>query len=80
MSNLPEQRKKWLIPRSHLFTAGFQQSIWKNKVSLGFEVENIFNKESYMEFKKPFTRSYFLKLNYDLIGFGDESSWGAMSL
>lgn len=79
MSNLPEQRKKWLIPRSHLFTAGFQQSIWKNKVSLGFEVENIFNKESYMEFKKPLQgRTFKIKLRFNW--FGDESSGGAMSL
>jgi len=79
MSDLPEQKKKWLIPRSHLFTAGFQQSFWKNKTSLGFEAENIFNQESFMEFKKPLQgRTFKLKLRFNW--FGDESSGGAMGL
>ncbi|HCC51064.1 MAG TPA: TonB-dependent receptor [Porphyromonadaceae bacterium] len=77
MSDLPEQKKKWLIPQSHLVTAGFQQSFWKNKISLGFEVENIFNDESYMEFKKPLQGRTF-KIKFRFNWFGDESSGGAM--
>lgn len=67
MSNLPEQRKKWLIPRSHLFTAGFQQSIWKNKVSLGFEVEIYSTRRAIWNLKSLY-KVVLLKLNYDLIG------------
>lgn len=79
MSSLPEQRKKWIIPSSHLFTVGLQQSFWHNNVSLGCEIENIFNKESYMEFKKPLQgRTFKVKLRFNL--FRDKTSGGAMSL
>lgn len=79
LSDLPEQRKKWSIPKSHIFTAGLQQSFWKNKISLGFEVENIFNQQSFMEFKKPLQGRTF-KIKLRLNWFGDETSGGAMSL
>ncbi len=79
MSNLPDQRQKWLIPASHIMTAGFQQSFWDNKISLGVELENIFNKEHYMEFKKPLQgRTFKIKLRFNW--FSDDSSGGAMSL
>lgn len=79
LSSLPDQRKKWIIPESLLFTAGLQQSFWKNNLSLGFEVENIFDKETYMEFKKPLQgRTFKMKLRFNL--FRDKMSGGAMGL
>ncbi len=79
MSSLSEQRKKWIIPSSHLFTLGLQQSVWQNRASLGVEVENIFNKETYMEFKKPLQgRTFKMKFRFNL--FRDKVSGGAMSL
>ena len=79
MSTLPDQRKKWLIPSNDLFTIGLQQSFWHNNISLSFEVENIFNKENYMEFKMPLQgRTFKVKLRFNL--FRDKISGGAMSL
>ena len=79
MSTLPDQRKKWLIPSNDLFTIGLQQSFWHNNISLSFEVENIFNKENYMEFKMPLQGTTFkVKLRFNL--FRDKISGGAMSL
>ena len=79
MSNIPEQRKKWLIPQNKIITAGLQQSFWKNKISLGFEVENILNHQNYMEFKKPLQgRTFKVKLRFNW--FRDETSGGTMSL
>lgn len=79
MSTLTEQRKKWVIPSSHIFTVGLQQSFWHNNISLGCEVENLFDKESYMEYKKPLQgRTFKAKLRFNL--FRDKVSGGAMSL
>lgn len=79
MSTLPDQRKKWLIPSNDLFTIGLQQSFWHNNISLSFEVENIFDKENYMEFKMPLQgRTFKAKLRFNL--FRDKISGGAMSL
>ena len=79
MSTLPDQRKKWLIPSNDLFTMGLQQSFWHNNISLSFEVENIFDKENYMEFKMPLQgRTFKAKLRFNL--FRDKISGGAMSL
>ena len=79
MSSLPEQRKKWIIPNSHVFTVGLQQSFWHNNISLGCEVENLFDKENYMEYKKPLQgRTFKAKLRFNL--FRDKVSGGAMSL
>ena len=79
MSTLPDQRKKWLIPSNDVFTIGLQQSFWHNNISLSFEVENIFNKENYMEFKMPLQgRTFKVKLRFNL--FRDKISGGAMSL
>ena len=79
MSTLPDQRKKWPIPSNDLFTIGLQQSFWHNNISLSFEVENIFNKENYMEFKMPLQgRTFKVKLRFNL--FRDKISGGAMSL
>ena len=79
MSSLPEQRKKWIIPSSHIFTIGLQQSFWHNNISLGCEVENLFDKENYMEYKKPLQgRTFKAKLRFNL--FRDKVSGGAMSL
>ena len=79
MSTLPDQRKKWLIPSNDLFTIGLQQSFWHNNISLSFEVENIFDKENYMEFKMPLQgRTFKMKLRFNL--FRDKVSGGAMSM
>ena len=79
MSTLPDQRKKWLIPSNDVFTIGLQQSFWHNNISLSFEVENIFDKENYMEFKMPLQgRTFKAKLRFNL--FRDKISGGAMSL
>ena len=79
MSSLPEQRKKWIVPSSHIFTVGLQQSFWHNNISLGCEVENLFDKENYMEYKKPLQgRTFKAKLRFNL--FRDKVSGGAMSL
>ena len=79
MSTLPDQRKKWIIPSNDVFTIGLQQSFWHNNVSLSFEVENIFDKENYMEFKMPLQgRTFKAKLRFNL--FRDKVSGGAMSM
>jgi len=79
MSTLPDQRKKWLIPSNDVFTIGLQQSFWNNNISLSFEVENIFDKENYMEFKMPLQgRTFKMKLRFNL--FRDKVSGGAMSM
>ena len=79
MSTLPDQRKKWLIPSNDVFTIGLQQSFWHNNISLSFEVENIFDKENYMEFKMPLQgRTFKMKLRFNL--FRDKVSGGAMSM
>ena len=79
MSTLSEQRKKWIIPSNDVFTIGLQQSFWHNNISLSFEVENIFDKENYMEFKMPLQgRTFKTKLRFNL--FRDKTSGGAMSL
>ena len=79
MSTLPDQRKKWIIPSNDVFTIGLQQSFWHNNISLSFEVENIFDKENYMEFKMPLQgRTFKTKLRFNL--FRDKTSGGAMSL
>ena len=79
MSTLSDQRKKWIIPSNDVFTIGLQQSFWHNNISLSFEVENIFDKENYMEFKMPLQgRTFKTKLRFNL--FRDKTSGGAMSL
>ena len=79
MSTLSDQRKKWIIPSNDVFTMGLQQSFWHNNISLSFEVENIFDKENYMEFKMPLQgRTFKTKLRFNL--FRDKTSGGAMSL
>ena len=79
MSTLSYQRKKWIIPSNDVFTIGLQQSFWHNNISLSFEVENIFDKENYMEFKMPLQgRTFKTKLRFNL--FRDKTSGGAMSL
>jgi len=79
MSTLPDQRKKWLIPSNDVFTIGLQQSFWNNNISLSFEVENIFDKENYMEFKMQLQgRTFKMKLRFNL--FRDKVSGGAMSM
>ena len=79
MSSLPEQRKKWIIPSNDIFTIGLQQSFWHNNISLSCEVENLFDKENYMEFKMPLQgRTFKTKLRFNL--FRDKTSGGAMSL
>ncbi|SJL30452.1 hypothetical protein PGIN_ATCC49417_01165 [Porphyromonas gingivalis] len=79
MSSLPEQRKKWIIPSNDVFTIGLQQSFWHNNISLSCEVENLFDKENYMEFKMPLQgRTFKTKLRFNL--FRDKTSGGAMSL
>ena len=79
MSTLFDQRKKWIIPSNDVFTIGLQQSFWHNNISLSFEVENIFDKENYMEFKMPLQgRTFKTKLRFNL--FRDKTSGGAMSL
>ena len=79
MSTLSDQRKKWIIPSNDVFTIGLQQSFWHNNISLSFEVENIFDKENYMEFKMPLQgRTFKTKLRFNL--FRDKTSGGAMGL
>ena len=79
MSSLSEQRKKWIIPSNDVFTIGLQQSFWHNNISLSCEVENLFDKENYMEFKMPLQgRTFKTKLRFNL--FRDKTSGGAMSL
>lgn len=79
MSSLPEQRKKWIIPSNDIFTIGLQQSFWHNNISLSCEVENLFDKENYMEFKMPLQgRTFKTKLRFNL--FRDKTSGGVMSL
>lgn len=79
MSTLSDQRKKWIIPSNDVFTIGLQQSFWHSNISLSFEVENIFDKENYMEFKMPLQgRTFKTKLRFNL--FRDKTSGGAMSL
>ena len=75
MSSLPEQRKKWIIPSNDVFTIGLQQSFWHNNISLSCEVENLFDKENYMEFKMPLQgRTFKTKLRFNL--FRDKTSGG----
>ena len=48
-------------------------------MSLSFELENVFNKENYMEFKMPLPgRTLKAKLRFNL--FRDKLAGGAMSL
>ena len=79
MSSLAEERRKWRIPSNDIFTIGLQQSLWHNNMSLSLELENVFNKENYMEFKMPLPgRTLKAKLRFNL--FSDKLSGGAMSL
>lgn len=62
-----------------VFTIGLQQSLWHNNMSLSLELENVFNKENYMEFKMPLPgRTLKAKLRFNL--FRDKLAGGAMSL
>ena len=79
MSSLAEERRKWRIPSNDVFTIGLQQSLWHNNMSLSLELENVFNKENYMEFKMPLPgRTLKAKLRFNL--FRDKLAGGAMSL
>lgn len=79
MSDREDQKHKWLIPGSHIVTIGIQQSFWKNRCSLSGEIENLFNKENYMEYKNPLAgRSFKIKLRFNI--FKDQLSGGAISL
>ena len=70
---------KWNIPQTHIFNIGLQQSFLKNQLSLGFEVENVFNQKTFQEFRMPLQgRTFKLKLRYNL--FRDKISGGAMGI
>lgn len=77
LSKRADERKKWEIPASHTLTIGVQQSFWKNRISLAAEIENIFDNEVFMEFKRPLPgRVFKVKLRFNL--FKDEYVGGAM--
>lgn len=56
-----------IIPSQNLITAGFNYSIMKEKITLGFEVKNISNANLYDNFRvQKAGRSFHLKLRYVL--------------
>jgi len=79
MSDREDQKRKWQIPGSRLINIGIQQSFWKNRISLGFQIDNLFNKDNFMEFKNPLPgRTFKIKLRFNW--FKNESSGGAMGI
>ena len=72
-------RAKWSIPTSHIMNIGIQQSFLDNQLSVGFEVENIFDSYSFQEFRLPLQgRTFKIKLRFNW--FKNKLSGGAMGI
>ena len=79
LSSQKDQQIKWTIPAYYNFSAGIQQSFFKNQLSVCFYVNNILNETIYNDYKMPLPgRTFGIKLRYNW--FKDKSEGGAMQL
>lgn len=79
LSSQKDQKVKWTIPAYYNFSAGIQQSFFKNQLSVCFYVNNILDKTIYNDYKMPLPgRTFGIKIRYNW--FKDKSEGGAMQL